>query len=86
MKHRDLAWRGLGAAIVVVALAARPAGGAGTHTGVSLVAFILAITGLVFIVQGKRVPAALRVERSRHRLLAQAIRDRRRNRSGHGNA
>ncbi|MDY7524312.1 hypothetical protein [Sphingomonas sp. 10B4] len=86
MTHRDLFWRGLGAALVVVAATVRLADGAGTHTGMMLVAFLLTLIGLVLMIQGKRVPAALRVERSRHRLLAQAIRDRRRKRSGDGNA
>lgn len=85
MTHRDLFWRGLGVGLVVVAASVRVADVAGSHAGVSLIAFILTLTGLVFVIQGKRVPAALRVERSRHRLLAQAIRDRRRNRSGDDN-
>ncbi|TPG52027.1 hypothetical protein EAH76_15005 [Sphingomonas glacialis] len=86
MTHRDLAWRGLGVALVVVAVTARIADGDGTHAGLSVVAFILTLIGLALIVQGKRVSAALRVERSRHRMLAQAIRDRRRRRSGGGHA
>jgi hypothetical protein len=86
MTHRDLAWRSLGVALVVVAVTARIADGAGTHAGLSVAAFILTLIGLTLIVQGKRVSAALRVERSRHRMLAQAMRDRRRRRSGDGHA
>ncbi|WP_010184881.1 hypothetical protein [Sphingomonas sp. PAMC 26605] len=86
MTHRDLAWRSLGVALVVVAVAARIADGAGTHAGLSVIAFIMALIGLALIVQGRRVSAALRVERSRHRMLAQAIHDRRRRRSGDGYA
>lgn len=86
MTHRDLFWRGLGAALVVVTATVRLADGAGTHTGIMLVAFLLTILGLVLMIQGKRVSAALRVERSRHRLLAQAIRDRRRRHSERENA
>lgn len=86
MTHRDLAWRGIGVALVTVAISARIADGAGTNTAVSLLAFILSLCGLVLMVQGKRVPAALRVERSPHRMLAQAIRDRRRKASGDRNA
>lgn len=86
MTQRDLLWRGLGVALVVLATSVRVADGDGTHAAASLVAFILTLTGLVLIVQGRRVPAALRVERSRHRLLAQAIRDRRHKRTDDGNA
>lgn len=82
MTRRDLAWRGLGVALVGVAAATRLAEGANTDAGLSLLAFALTLGGLVLIVQGKRVPAAFRVERSRHRLLAQAIRERRRKRAG----
>jgi hypothetical protein len=42
----------------------------------------VALIGLVLIVQGKRVAAAVRVERSRHRALLAAIRARRARRSG----
>jgi hypothetical protein len=82
MTRRDRAWRSLGVALVGVAATARLAEGTGTYSGLSLLAFLLTLGGLVLIVQGKRVPAAFRVERSRHRMLAQAIRARRRQRSG----
>ena len=78
MTHRDLAWRGAGVALVAVAGLVRLADGGATHGAVALLAFVLMLLGVVLLVQGKRVPAALRVERSRHRLLAQAIRERRR--------
>ncbi|TPG54223.1 hypothetical protein [Sphingomonas glacialis] len=86
MTHRDRLWRGLGVALVVVASAVRMTEGFETQIGAGLAAFILMLAGLVLIVQGKRVPAALRIERSRHRLLAQAIRDRRHRRPGDGDA
>lgn len=86
MTHRDRFWRGVGVALVVVASAVRMTQGVETHVGAGLAAFLLMLAGLVLIVQGKRVPAALRVECSRHRLLAQAIRNRRLRRSGDGDA
>lgn len=73
MKRRDLAWRGLGLGIVALAGAIGPGGGLGTGVGTGFVAFITALIGLVLLVQGKRVPAALRIERSRHRTLPEAI-------------
>lgn len=76
MKHRDLAWRALGLGIVAAAAAIGPARLFGSEDWLSLVAFIAALTGVALIVQGRRVPAALRIERSRHRALPQAIRKR----------
>lgn len=80
MTRRDRAWRGLGVGLVALAVIARVGYGDGARTELGVAAFLLCLAGLVLIVQGKRVPAALRVELGRHRLLAQAIRDRRRNR------
>lgn len=80
MTRRDLTWRGVGLAVAMLGVAI-VAGGA---TAWGLPAFCLVLLGVVLIVQGKRVPAALRIERSRHRALAQAIRDRRRQRPGQG--
>lgn len=78
MTHRNRVWRGIGVALVALAFAARIGSDDGTHTELGVAAFLLCLAGLVLIVQGKRVPVALRVEFSRHRLLADAIRDRRR--------
>ncbi|MBP2276951.1 MULTISPECIES: hypothetical protein [Sphingomonas] len=74
MTPRDRAWRGVGAVAFLfaagVGLADRLDGG----SLLALPAFGLALIGLVLIVQGKRVAAAVRVERSRHRTLVGAIR------------
>lgn len=73
MKARDLAWRGLGLAALALAgaLARSTADGSA-----GVIAFLVAILGMVLLVQGKRVPLAVRIERSRHRNLPQAIRRR----------
>jgi hypothetical protein len=73
-------WRGVGAAALVTGYAigafADPA--ASLAAGVAtLGGFVMAITGLILMVQGRRVPAAIRIELSRHRLLPQAIHARR---------
>ena len=83
MRHRDLVWRRVGVVAFVVALAIGFADR--VDDGLKLLGFGVALIGLVLIVQGKRVAAALRVERGRHRLLAQAIDARRRRRAGRGN-
>lgn len=79
MTRRDIAWRLAG--IVMIAAACASAGfdkpAAGWSALIPLAGFTLAITGLVIAVQGKRIPAAFRIERSRHRLLPMAIRMRR---------
>lgn len=82
MTHRDLAWRGTGVALLAIATAI----GLGDRFdgGAALLGLGVALAGLVLIVQGKRVPAAWRVELSRHRTLAQAIRARRHRGSGSG--
>lgn len=80
MTRRDLAWRSAGVALFATATAI------GLQDGLSgdvkLLGFALALVGLVLIVQGRRVPAAWRIERSRHRALTQAIHARRRGGSG----
>lgn len=73
MKRRDLAWRGLGVGILAVAAAIGPGEWFGTGVAVGVSAFVAALLGLVLIIQGKRVAVALRIERSRHRSLPQAI-------------
>lgn len=77
MTRRDLGWRGAGVMIFALALAI---GGASTPAAgpAGLLCMAMALIGVLLIVQGKNLPAALRIERSRHRVLAHAIRQRRR--------
>lgn len=78
MRHRDLAWRGLGATIFAAAALLKFSN---YGDAVGLQPFFFALLGILLMVQGRRVLAALRIELSRHRLLARAIHDRRRQRS-----
>lgn len=80
MTGRDLAWRAAGAGIIAGAAAVDLgwAAAAGHRAVLGVPAFLLAIGGLVLLVQGRRVVRALRVERSRHRQLPIALYRRRR--------
>lgn len=84
MTRRDLAWRALGAATIAAACAVAALGNAGVGAAPSmgLLSFVLAILGLTVIIQGDRIPRALRVETSRHRDLPTALSRRRRARRG----
>ncbi len=77
MTRRDLAWRGLGAVIASAGCVPGLFGRYYDNPGLGLLGFVLAMIGLVLIVQGKRAPAALRVEFGRHRMLPHAIHARR---------
>ena len=66
MTGRNNAWRAAGVVMIL--------GGVGSTVtdpgvGVTLAGFVLAMAGIVFVVQGRRVAVALRIERSRHREL-----------------
>lgn len=86
MTRRDLAWRSGGLALFAAASGMRliewsvtgvaPDSALGMLLGLG--EFLLAIFGVVLLVQGKRVPQALRAELRRHRARALAIRPRRR--------
>jgi hypothetical protein len=76
--HRNRAWRGAGLVIFAAACALRLHDSRDADGIIGLLGLGLALAGLALLVTGKRLPAALRVERSRHRALAQAIRARRR--------
>ncbi|MEN3748208.1 hypothetical protein TPR58_13615 [Sphingomonas sp. HF-S3] len=79
MTRRDLGWRAAGVAMIILgwsaSLGAR-SDAAGMEV-LGLLGFSLAMAGLVLAVQGRRVAAALRVERSRHRDLPMRIRSHR---------
>ncbi|MFA5962457.1 MAG: hypothetical protein WC804_00435 [Sphingomonas sp.] len=76
MKRRDLGWRVMGLGIVAAAGAVGPGHVFGSESWQGLTAFVAALFGVALIVQGRRVPASLRIEGSRHRALPQAIRQR----------
>lgn len=71
MKPRDLLPRVVGAAAFAAAIAIGVDDRAGA--GVKLLGFVLAVGGLVLIVQGRRVAAAWRIERHRRGPLAETI-------------
>ena len=80
MTRRDMAWRLGGLALFASASGIGLLNGpvAGDAPGsldllMGLLGFLLAITGIVFLVQGKRVPNAWRAERRRHRTRTSAI-------------
>jgi hypothetical protein len=82
MTHRDLKWRACGVAAFSAACAIGAIIGPDAASTPGLFCFALALAGAVLIIQGKRVAAVFRIERSRHRALAQSIHDRRRRRAG----
>lgn len=79
MTQRDLFWRAAGGGFIAagygVSRAAESAGGAAAIFG--LFGIMVAAAGLLLLLAGKRVPMALRIERSRHRELPMAIKARR---------
>jgi hypothetical protein len=85
MTARDLAWRIGGAALFGLACAIGQSRSVSSSDGIDtlfgLVAFVLAIAGVVLLVQGKRIPMAFRVERSGHRNLVAAVHSRRQRRA-----
>lgn len=85
MTRRDAVWRGTGLAVFLAALTTALIGPVAIRDGLVLPCFVAAIGGIVLMVQGKRVPAVWRIERSRHRDLPQAIRARRHRGSRDGN-
>jgi hypothetical protein len=83
MKRRDVSWRTGGAALLLLgfgmAVAMPPEAGP-ARSVLTLAGFLVVITGLVLVINGKRVAMVLRIERSRHRELPLAIHARRRGR------
>jgi hypothetical protein len=81
MSVRNFVWRACGVGLILVSAAtAVPA--ANGSAGAALAGVMLALTGLVFAVQGKRVALALRIERSPHRHLPALLNARRARRTG----
>lgn len=83
MKPRDVIWRGVGAMLYAGGTAGAlliPVSRAQAQSAVILVCMLAGLSGLVLLVQGKKVMLALRVENSSHRLLPALIRSRRRER------
>ncbi|PZQ53307.1 MAG: hypothetical protein DI555_16835 [Novosphingobium pentaromativorans] len=82
MTRRDLFWRAAGAVLLVGATAAEQlAPGSGAFRGLlTLVLLVTAFLGLLLLIRGKKMALALRIERSRHRMLPDLIRARRRQR------
>lgn len=73
MTRRDKLWRGLGAASFVLGCAIGIVPGLSEPDLIGLLGFALAMIGLVLMVQGKRVPAAWKIVRSRHDALPEII-------------
>ncbi|WP_419815539.1 hypothetical protein [Glacieibacterium sp.] len=67
MRRHDLAWRSLGAAIVAAASVLKFSR---YGDATAMPAFCFGLLGILLMIQGRRVVAALRVELGRHRLLA----------------
>ena len=87
MIGRDRAWRFFGFGLMAAGYAIPLAGEllpdrTVQQTIAVLIGMPLALAGTLLIIQGDRVPRAVRVERSRHRDLLLAIRARRRAESG----
>lgn len=71
MTARDIAWRSLGAAMTlgaVVATLMEPAGSL-----LALFWFLVALGGVLLLLNGKRLPQALRAERRGHYHTAEVI-------------
>ncbi len=79
MTPRDLIWRAAGGGLIAagygVTRAVESAGGPAAILG--LFGIMVAAAGLLLLLGGKRIPMALRIERSRHRELPMAIKARR---------
>lgn len=73
MTRRDRIWRGIGATFFVLACAIGIVPGLSEPDSIGVFGFALAMTGLVLMVQGKRIPSAWKIVRSRHHALPEAI-------------
>lgn len=80
MTRRDRLWRSMGIVMLVGGTAAEllVPGDAGSFRGILTLAFLgMALTGLLLLIQGKRVALALQIEGSKHRKLPDLIRSHR---------
>lgn len=75
MTRRDLIWRATGATLIGAGyfLTRAATGAEGAADLVGIVGLLVAAAGLLLVLAGKKVPLALRIERSRHRELPGAI-------------
>jgi hypothetical protein len=82
--RRDMGWRSGGAVLMVAGfgLGHLPVFGEPSPAALAIAGFVMAIVGLVLVINGKRVAMSLRIERSRHRNLPLAIQARQRMRGG----
>ena len=83
MTRRDILWRSAGAALILAGHAATGAAAEAVPRAdlIGLSGLAVAGAGLLLLLGGRRVAAAIRVERSRHRELPGAIRRARRRQS-----
>lgn len=86
MTRRDLIWRGGGLMLFALACVLGMIKQVDASGSLGLLGFALALFGMVMVIQGRHIPAALKIERGRHRDLPLAIHARRRRRSGDGEA
>lgn len=84
MTRRDLAWRAAGASLFITGCTVNLLGRVGSPNApvmpvavTGLLAFVVAVLGIVLLIQGKRIPNIWKVERGRHRDLPIAIHQRR---------
>jgi hypothetical protein len=73
MTQRDLFWRTAGAALVGIGYTLTRIATDAAADLVGIAGLLVAAVGLLLVLAGKKVPLALRVERSRHRELPGAI-------------
>jgi len=76
MTRRDAAWRSAGLGLIAAALAIGGLARADASAVPGILAFVLTVVALVLLFQGRRVGAAFRIERGRHRELAAVVRAR----------
>ncbi|MGF7154296.1 hypothetical protein [Novosphingobium gossypii] len=84
MTRQDRHWRGLGAVLLVGAPCAElliPGDASGLRGMLTLLLLATSLAGIVFLLRGKKVMWAWRIESGRHRKLPELIRSRRQQRA-----